>query len=606
MAHVAATSESSRLLVNTASGDSSPLQRKSVCISCPLSKHLCLPSKAAILILLWTIIVGAIYYNLVGSSALLVMNIVPPNTILSVYEPLPYAVLAVVMMFYPLSGFIADVCCGRLKTVVVSLIFLLSCWILVLIGIAVLETISGRVSLAVTHDQGILVIILGMLSLFAFIIGLAGYQANFIQLGLDQLFEAPSQYLGLFVHYAIWAFRLGSVHFLINFFMGICVNRKVKVALVAMQVLIILSMIILLLISYWKRRWFHSEPGHRNPYKTVYNILKFGKSHKHPLRRSAFTHCDNYIPSRLDFAKERFGGPFTTEQVENVKTFFRILLVLFAIGPVFALEVPSSYFIAPLFAMHFHHYSTSKQEGCSGKVLMQLVIEAASLYVLPALLLFPMCLLAVLPLLRKNMLKLFTRLGIGIFLCLLGVVCWLVTDITGHVLNISNSSNHTQCVFQVTLSPVGKVTYYSFNLHWGVLIPPSLLLGIGPLLVIATTLEFISAQSPQSMKGLLVGVFFAIRGLFQFLNSIVIIPLSLKQPWASKEMIDHPPVTNCGFVYLVLTSVTGLIGLILFSLAAKKYKYRTRDEGIFRQQVVEDIYDRYITQNSSYLQWFGP
>ena len=46
----------------------------------------------------------------------------------------------------------------------------------------------------------------------------------------------------------------------------------------------------------------------------------------------------------------------------------------------------------------------------------------------------------------------------------------------------------------------------------------------------------------------------------------------------------------------VLTSVTGLIGLILFSLVAKKYKYRTRDEGLFHQQVVEDIYDRYITQ----------
>ena len=596
MAHVAATSESSRLLVNTASEDSSPLQRKSVCISCPPSKRLCLPSKAAILILLWTIIVGAIYNNLVGFSALIVMSIAPSNTNLSVYDPLPYAILAMVMMFYPLSGFIADVCCGRLKTVVVSLIFLLSCWILVSISIAVLDSMSGHVSLRITHDQGILMIILGMLSLFAFIIGLAGYQANFIQLGLDQLFEAPSQYLGLFVHYAIWAFRLGSVHFLINYLMFTCVNRKVKVALVYIQVLIILSMIILLLISYWKRRWFHSEPGHQNPYKTVYNILKFAKSHKHPLRRSAFTHCDNYIPSRLDFAKERFGGPFTTEQVENVKTFFRILLVLFAIGPVFALEVPSSYFIAPLFGLHFHRFIQNKQDYCSGKALMQSVIEAASLYVLPALLLFPMCLLAILPLLRKNMLKLFTRLGIGIFLCLLGVVCFLVTDITGHVLNISNSSNHTQCVFQVTFSPTGKVTYHSFNMHWGVLIPPSLLFGIGPLLVIATTLEFISAQSPQSMKGLLVGVFFAIRGLFQFLNSIVIIPLSLKQPWASKEMIDHPPVTNCGFVYLALTSVTGLIGLILFSLAAKKYKYRTRDEGIFRQQVVEDIYDRYITQ----------
>ena len=33
-----------------------------------------------------------------------------------------------------------------------------------------------------------------------------------------------------------------------------------------------------------------------------------------------------------------------------------------------------------------------------------------------------------------------------------------------------------------------------------------------------------------------------------------------------------------------------------FSVAAKKYKYRERDEGLFRQQDVGNIYDHYITQ----------
>jgi hypothetical protein len=33
---------------------------------------------------------------------------------------------------------------------------------------------------------------------------------------------------------------------------------------------------------------------------------------------------------------------------------------------------------------------------------------------------------------------------------------------------------------------------------------------------------------------------------------------------------------------------------VLFILAAKRYKYRTRDEGMFRQY--EEIYDRYIDQ----------
>ena len=604
MAHAADPSESSRLLVNTASEDSSsPLQQKSVCSSCPPSKLLCLPSKAAILILFWTAIVGVMYFNFVGISAVLVLSNQTPNVVLSEYEPLPYAILAIVMIFYPLSGFIADVCCGRLKTVVVSLIFLVSCWIVVLVALSVLASISKPEISDLEHNQGlVVVVILALISLFTFIIGLIGYQANFIQLGLDQLFEAPSQYLALFIHYAVWAFHLGSLHFLTNFFMVMCVSDQIKIPLVIVQVLVLFVLIILLLM---KCRWFHSEPGHQNPYKTVYGVFKFAKTHKYPLRRSAFTHCDNYIPSRLDFAKERFGGPFTTEQVENVKTFLRILFILFAVGPVFVLEVPASYFIAPLFSMHFHqfhHYSTQR-EYCSGKFKLDTLMEILGWVLVPILLLFPLYIWIIFSLLRKIVLKLFTRLGVGILICLLGVVSLLVTDIVGHTENtgIASSNNYTQCVFQVSLSHE-TVIYHSLNMHWTVVVPPGLLLGIGPLLVIATTLEFISAQSPQSMKGLLVGVFFAIRGLFQFLNSIIIIPLSLKQPWASSEMIEHPPVTNCGFVYLALTSVTGLIGLILFLLAAKRYKYRTRDEGLFRQHDVEEIYDRYMDQAEANMQ----
>ena len=211
--------------------------------------------------------------------------------------------------------------------------------------------------------------------------------------------------------------------------------------------------------------------------------------------------------------------------------------------------------------------------------------------------LFPLYIWIVFSLLHKKIPKLFHRLGVGIVISLLGVVSLLIIDVVGHSVNKAAITNHTQCMFQVTFTENRtSLNYPTLNLHWSVLIPPNLLLGIGPLLVVATTFEFISAQSPQSMKGLLVGVFFAIRGLFQLLNSIIIIPLSLKQPWASERMLEHPPVTNCGFVYLLLTCVSGLIGLILFSVAAKKYKYRRRDEGMFRQQDIEEIYDRYLPQ----------
>ena len=170
----------------------------------------------------------------------------------------------------------------------------------------------------------------------------------------------------------------------------------------------------------------------------------------------------------------------------------------------------------------------------------------------------------------------------------------LIIDVVGHALNTNRVANQTQCMFQVTRDHNATLFYPALDMHWAVLIVPSLFLQIGPLLVVATVLEFISAQSPQSMKGLLVGVFFAIRGLFQLLNSIVIIPLSLKHPWASGEMLENPPVTNCGFVYLLFTCVIGGIGFILLLIAAKKYKYRKRDEGMFSQQDVEEIYDRYL------------
>ena len=166
------------------------------------------------------------------------------------------------------------------------------------------------------------------------------------------------------------------------------VNQLVIIAIVIIEMLVGLIFVILLLISYWKRRWFHGEPGHQNPYSTMYKVLKFAKGHSHPLRRSAFTYCDNYIPSRLDFVKERFGGPFTTEQVENVKSFLNILFVLIAIGPVFSLEVPGSHFVFPLFGIHLLPYNLTAQGLCSNEFTWKLFLELGGLKMVSKVILF--------------------------------------------------------------------------------------------------------------------------------------------------------------------------------------------------------------------------
>ena len=81
------------------------------------------------------------------------------------------------------------------------------------------------------------------------------------------------------------------------------------------------------------------DSGSKNPYKLVLRIMKFAKDHTNPIRRSAFTYCEDELPSRLDLGKEKYGGPFITEEVENVKAFLGILGVLLTTGPLFTVEI---------------------------------------------------------------------------------------------------------------------------------------------------------------------------------------------------------------------------------------------------------------------------
>ena len=577
-------------------------------LSCK-SKYFCFSSKAAILIILWAAVVGTAFtlfkdivaVSILGSRYARVMDI-------ATLDLIPYATLTIIMIFYPLNGFIADVYCGRYKIVMISLTLVLLSFLLLgiacILGFHMKES-SIKFSLNYTHvpqyEESISVIILASLALALFITALGGYQANHIQLGLDQLLEAPNEQLALFIHYATWAFTFSSMFDVSLLTLGECTSLQTKLVLSLLIILpstLILLQSVLYTITCWKRhKWFFIEPGQNNPYKIVYKVLNFTRKNKYPLRRSAFTYGDDFIPTRIDFAKERYGGPLTTEQVENVKTLLRILTLLLVMGPVFVLQLPASQYIFPLFSFHAGTAGSShlSVRNCSVLTAMTRIVETGGLTALFTNIIFPVYIWIVFSLLRRNLPKIFTRLGIGIILSLLGVVSMLIIDGVGHSLigNGTEQHNNTvaQCMFQI-IKYNYTVEYNPLNMHWSVFITPSLFLGTGPLLTMTTTLEFISAQSPQSMKGLLVGVFFAIQGLVQLIGVVAIFPLSLTQPWS----LALPSIISCCFVYLSFILLTGLFGFALFVFAAKKYKYRERDDIMFHQRDVEEVYTRYLIQ----------
>ncbi len=83
--------------------------------------------------------------------------------------------------------------------------------------------------------------------------------------------------------------------------------------------------IVLISDIYLTPKWLIIEPKSPQCLKTIYQVLKFAAKHKAPLNRSALTYWEEDIPSRMDLGKSRYGGPFTTEQVEDVKTLLRVL-----------------------------------------------------------------------------------------------------------------------------------------------------------------------------------------------------------------------------------------------------------------------------------------
>ena len=219
--------------------------------------------------------------------------------------------------------------------------------------------------------------------------------------------------------------------------------------------------------------------------------------HKYPLHCSAFTYTDDYVPSRLDFAKELYGGPFTTEQVENVKTLLRILIFLVVLGPLFILQLPASRYIFPLFSFHAtagiarsRHYTI---KNCTiHNLVPKIFVETGGLIAIFTNIIYPLYIWIIFFILRRNRPRIFTRLGTGVVLSLLGVISMLIIDMVGHSQtgNGTELSHNTvtQCMFQIYKHNY-TLEYNPLNMHWSVFMAPSLFLGTGPLLITTTTLE---------------------------------------------------------------------------------------------------------------------
>ena len=554
-------------------------------------KRCCLKSKSAILILCWQMFITLSYGYVIEFGSISATGVPHPRPDyrhghgqFQLYAAPFFVLLAILYLFYPLAGCLADIRCGRHKTVLYSLWIMTWSGVFICIGFFIISLYTENIlppkpgSIIPLSIGFIPPIVIGTVLVLCSSIA---FSANVLQFGMDQLHDSPSEDSILYIHWFVLISHLGAaINKLIipSITLIFYISKILSIAIT--YVIPVLALVLLGIsvgIAHHKRHWFMIESGSRNPYKLVCKIIKFAVQHKSPIRRSAFTYCEDELPSRMDLAKDKYGGPFTTEQVEDVKAFLGILCVLLTFGSAFTTETAVSS-ILYRFSRHFQDYSYYRHKIFKRWYLYALFMDFISggLPDILIILFIPLYICVLRPLIRRSIPGMLKRIGLGMIIRLLSILSLFLIDTIGHI----HESTKNKCFLHLFMQE-------NEHLHismWYVTVPYTLN-ALSSMLFYIAAYEFICAQSPHAMKGLLIGTFFTVKGVFQLIGVLIIlVPFTT---W--KIEVSFP---SCGFVYYLINILIILIGLFAYSCVSRRYQYRQRDEPDNIYRYAEDYYDK--------------
>ena len=279
------------------------------------------------------------------------------------------------------------------------------------------------------------------------------------------------------------------------------------------------------------------------------------------------TYWENEVPSRLDLGKEKYGGPFSEEQVEDVKTVLRLIPMLLCLaGMIIAWEISFNLLIQ--IEPSYGHFEDIDTFLLSGGLLG--LISTALIFLHQFLMN---------PCFYKYVHSMLFRIRFGLVIASASSLSYLILYIVWYY---QDRFAKDSCTF-ASISNSTTDSLVTGN-YW--IFVPIVIHSFSFFIIYTSSMEFIIAQSPMNMRGFMIGLWFTTYGTCLLLNNYFYVPFMY---------LKSAPL-GCDFYYFLAKSIVVVFVLVIFLVLAKHYKLRIRENVVNIHEIVEDHYERYMQE----------
>ena len=240
-------------------------------------------------------------------------------------------------LFYPLGGVLADVYLGRHRSARLCLLLIWGASALLALSAAIGNNLSASAEgMHVLKDIFLTWIPLACFLLYSIASGI--FEITLLVLGGDLLLDACSDRVSSFIYWYYWTdhfaeFLASLVNLVVEALKPLDKQFKgVSFVPVIHPMLSIAILTVAIVFDTCTSTLYDAEHKNTNPIRLVCGVIYNSRQWRQPPPfRSAFRYGED-PPSGLDYARQHHGGKYTDEEVEDVRTFGRIMVFLLSLS----------------------------------------------------------------------------------------------------------------------------------------------------------------------------------------------------------------------------------------------------------------------------------